>query len=71
MDYKDYKDIRDKIYFCFLDEYHNCTLKINWREFIRSKDIGIEDVTTDTQFGAKYQIVDEKKWLLTRLKYGI
>lgn len=39
--------------------------KNRWSKFIESKDLGI--ILSDRN----YEVVDEKKWLLTRLKYGI
>ena len=51
-----------------------------YSEFIKSKDFGIETnhtlKETEMQNGNEqlytdyYKIVDEKKWLLTKLKYG-
>jgi hypothetical protein len=35
-----------------------------WSDFIESKDLGIIDL------GVLYKIVDEKKWLLAKIKYG-
>jgi hypothetical protein len=39
----------------------------SWYSFIKSKDLGIicVDLLAD-----EYTIVDEKKWLLSKLKYG-
>lgn len=58
-------------------EYNSSNLL--YRAFIVSKDLGlITNVTTDNEsiYGKDihtdyYKIIDEKKWLLTRLKYGI
>ncbi len=42
------------------------TNKGSFEEFIESKDLGVVSI------GFKiYKIVDNKKWLLTKLKYGI
>lgn len=38
----------------------------NWKLFIEKKDLGIE-----YNYAANYSIVDEKKWLLSKLKYGL
>ena len=37
-----------------------------WKYFIEKKDLGIE-----YNYAANYSIVDEKKWLLSKLKYGL
>jgi FMN-dependent NADH-azoreductase len=39
-----------------------------WSEFIESKDLGIEYLDHLDQ--NLYKIVDEKKWLLAKIKYG-
>jgi hypothetical protein len=39
----------------------------NFAEFIKSKDLGI---TTQVPYDDIYKIVDEKKWLLAKIKYG-
>jgi hypothetical protein len=36
-----------------------------WSKFIKSKDLGIMHFVDD-----EYEIIDEKKWLLSKLKYG-
>ena len=40
---------------------------INWKEFIKSKDLGIICVDSLNHI---YKIIDEKKWLLSKLKYN-
>lgn len=42
----------------------------DWCEFIKHKDIGIEYDYTHHHYD-RYHIIDERKWSLTRLKYGI
>jgi hypothetical protein len=37
----------------------------NWDKFIENKDLGIMHFVDD-----EYEIIDEKKWLLSKLKYG-
>ena len=71
-------DFSEKIYKAFADEYH-CSAEYmcnkNWKKFIHNKDIGIIDITQLVYLQAsrvsKYLIVDEKKWLLAKIKYGI
>ena len=45
---------------------------IVWSEFIEEKDIGIKAVE-DSIFLVthEYEVIDEKKWLIARIKYGI
>ena len=49
-------------------EYYSVESRfISWKEFIKSKDLGIicVDLLAD-----EYTIVDEKKWALSKIKYG-
>ena len=63
-----FKDVGNRLYLkIFNSEY--CCSKLDWRNFIKNKDIGIEHYYVDTV--AVYKITDTKKWLMTRLKYGI
>lgn len=48
----------------FYEHRRNPDLK-NWAEFVKSRDIGVE------VHNYHYRVVDEKKWLLARIKYGI
>ena len=48
-------------------EWDNYQFGGNWYSFIESKDLGI--VCVDV-FADVYSITDEKKWLLTKIKYG-
>lgn len=44
---------------------------IDWAEFVERKDLGIR-AKDDKRYGVVlYEITDEKKWLFTKLKYGI
>ena len=58
------------IYIHFRNEYYsnnNNLFKNNiWNNFIESKDLGVICLS----FNDEYKIVDEKKWLLSKLKYG-
>jgi len=52
--------------FCHNDEIYS------WSEFIKSKDLGI--IVFDFNGSPSkyiYEIIDEKKWLIARIKYGI
>ncbi len=37
----------------------------NWDKFIENKDLGIMHFVDD-----EYEITDEKKWLINKIKYG-
>ena len=41
---------------------------ISWKEFIKSKDLGIICVDSLNHI---YKIIDEKKWLINKIKYGL
>ena len=43
----------------------------NWKDFIKIKDLGIICVRSyPSATQDEYEIIDEKKWLLTKIKYG-
>lgn len=41
---------------------------ISFEQFVDSKDLGVSSVDIVNDL---YEVTDEKKWLLTRIKYGI
>jgi len=43
----------------------------DWPDFINQKDMGIKCSFIENRAYLNYEIVDEKKWLLAKLKYGI
>jgi len=47
---------------------NNWFFENKWKEYIKSLDIGVE---CDSITNSTYIIVDEKKWTLTKIKYGI
>jgi len=59
------------VYDTFKDEFYEDS--VDWDDFVEKKDIGIRFNMLDryTKDGDNYTIVDNKKWLLARLKYGI
>ena len=61
-----YDDKSEKLYDSLFDEYIIIGIDFGWKEFIASKDLGIKYLSDDI-----YEIVDKKKWMLTRIKYGI
>lgn len=67
----EFNDIYCMVYDTFEDEFHKAS--IDWHDFVKKKDIGLHFNMSDkyTKNGDHYTIVDSKKWLLARLKYGI
>ena len=66
--------ITDTIYEKFQYEYHNSNnIHRGYIKFIKSKNLGIEciDINIGSQLLDRYKIVDEKKWLINKIKYGI
>jgi hypothetical protein len=45
--------------------------KLLWPQFIKESNIGLECKWSDPCGGIVYKIVDEKQWLITKMKYGI
>ncbi len=58
-----FEDTTHKIYFHFQKEFAECSLR--YQEFIKTKDIGVVFVHSNN-----YNIVDNKKWVFSRIKYG-
>lgn len=54
--------------FAFSKENQNCIINpfLSWRLYIKKKDMGI--LCINDMFD--YKIVDEKKWMLAKIKYG-
>lgn len=71
----EFKDVNDVIYSTLYEEYSSRDNFYNssWNEFLLNYDIGIQDVATGLQYvgSSNYTIIDEKKWLMAKLKYGI
>ncbi len=59
--------INSNIYIHFRNEYLSNENNI-WNNFIESKDLGVICLSCVKD---EYKIVDEKKWLITKIKYGI
>jgi hypothetical protein len=57
--------VNTKILIAVAKEFANSTYD-GYKEFIVSKDFGIVHIE-----GNIYKIIDEKKWLLAKLKYGL
>lgn len=65
--------ITDTIYLRFQDEYHSSNNHLmGYIKFIKSKNLGIECIDINIGGGLldRYKIVDEKKWLINKIKYG-
>ena len=65
----DFRDVNDTIYLALREEFYSLSYKkFGWHSFITYKDLGINCVN---YYSNLYKIVDHKKWLLAKLKYGI
>jgi hypothetical protein len=64
-----YYDEGRKVYSVFWFEYHTSNI-FDWKEFIDLKDLGIRYIKRGIS-NDLYNVVDEKKWLLAKIKYGI
>jgi len=53
----------EKLINALFQEY--CVSVLDWKEFLDYKDLGIALID------GWYKIVDEKKWSLTKINYGI
>lgn len=59
----------DPIFRCFKKEWSESNHYL-YKEFINYKNLGIIWLINRSKNHC-YEIIDEKKWLLTKLKYGI
>ena len=59
--------ISTKLFNLFRDEYESSTL--HWVEFFNYKQHETGIIITDYTF--LYKVIDERKWLLTKIKYGV
>jgi len=64
--------INSNIYIHFRNEYYsnknNLFKNDIWNNFIECKDLGVICLS---HFNDEYIIIDEKKWLLAKIKYGL
>lgn len=69
----EFKDVQKIIYKKFKDDEYRYVFR-TWESFIKSKDLGIRYINkfpwVDSYF-EDYEVVDQKKWLFARIKYGI
>jgi hypothetical protein len=59
-------DVAIKIYNILYDEYAESNINA-WSKFIKSKDLGIISIS---YYDDLYKIIDQKKWALSKIKYG-
>jgi len=65
----DFNDTDGNIIGAFYNEWHKDWYHTTWADFIIIKDLGIHFVQTINE--CHYTIVNDKKWLYSKLKYGI
>jgi hypothetical protein len=67
-------DLDSCLWKIFCDEYVSHVSHRDWSgwiDFINQKDLGVKCTITENKGYLNYEIVDHKKWLLSKLKYGI
>lgn len=66
----EFTDTEERIYLYFATEFHKqpC-IAGTWETFIKDKNLGIS-YNPDCRSWDKYIITDQKKWTLSRIKYG-
>lgn len=72
----EFRDPLNKILFIFLTEWGNHDVDMSWGDFVayKYKDFGVvlrQDHSNGVVPTNIYVVVDEQKWLLTKIKYGI
>lgn len=65
----EFKDETFKIYELFWNEWSVSNYS-NWDDLIKSKDLGIIFIEVGQGLSHNYKIVDKKKWILNKIKYG-
>jgi hypothetical protein len=64
----EFKDSYARLYNALLHEYRlNSFFNGRFHSFVNYKDIGLKF----NKAGGGYEIVDKKKWMLAKIKYGI
>lgn len=66
----DFEDKQFKIIKALSEEWASYD-SLSWGLFIDEQDLGISFVPIEYSDYYNYDIVDEKKWALARIKYGI
>lgn len=57
-----------EIYQKFRNEWLDCGMAIRFEDYIDTLDLGIVSYDPSCEI---YQIIDEEKWFLSKIKYGI
>ena len=66
----EFEDKDFKIYRALQDEFHRFE-RDDYDSFLAMKDIGIKYIVKYISSFHHYEIVDNKKWILAKIKYGI
>jgi hypothetical protein len=66
----EFKDIEYEVYHKLKDQRNKTEKELTWKQFIEEIDIGLAHIDVYQNYDL-YEIIDEKKWALTRLKYGL
>lgn len=66
----EFKDEKFVIHYAFIEDFKHSIIE-EWTEYITSLDLGVHYTSTDDDEIDSYLITDEKKWLLSKIKYGI
>ncbi len=68
-------DLDSCLWEIFFDEYISQQDFLDWVDFMNKKDLGIKyafyEKSKLSEGYINYEIIDEKKWLLNKIKYGI
>ena len=70
----EFRDNKNVLIETFRMEFVYDSSTMIWKEFINNKDLGIryiQDLVINKRWTKCYDVVDEKKWLLAKIKYGI
>jgi hypothetical protein len=71
------KTIHDILWQGFGKEYYTknlkygCNTSISWSEFINGKNLGVIAKISEEDISWVYNIINEKQWLFSKIKYGI
>lgn len=65
-----FDDANDIIYKNFGDEFYSSVVS-DWHVFVLYKNLGLTYIGHSSNHRRRYKIVDQNKWILARLKYGI
>jgi hypothetical protein len=66
----EFEDRGFKVYRALQDEFRNYK-NCDYVSFLAMKDIGIKYIDKNISAFDHYEIIDEKKWLLAKIKYEL